>query len=510
MNNIKSVVSKCIAIIGLISFGWAIVSLLFFPRIHGIYGLYRMSKPTSTIILLNVLSMCAVVFIYFFFYKIYKKKYFNNLSMKQTMAALIVVTFIFICLYILIINYFQVIRVVDDSQSVYKIAKDLYLNKAVDTSYLYVYPQNLFLLRFYIFVFSIFGPSAMSLVYSFLAIYVLSVFVTFFTLKNLNVSNCIALILSTSMYVWVQAVFHISVAYTDILLIFFLDLCLFFLSLYFKKQQIIWLVATSIMILLAFLSKGTALIFFIAVVMFLLIFNKKQQKIHFLIPIAIFLIGNFAWNYSVSNSKLFSDDNYGMPNTSWILLGSSDNYTDGSNENWRLIGVYNDKDFAYSEHLMMGKHLNKKEIEKKQMNVVKNRLIKLSAKEWLNFLNLKIAGTWSSGDIKSTADFSSSLDTRGWKRFFDFTHGKKGLILYMIMQIIQLSVYSAMLLGFVKLFRRNGDGLYALISLYSIGYFAFLLIWEANPRYSLGIFPIAILLLAYISMKEKNLDTKSH
>jgi uncharacterized membrane protein YozB (DUF420 family) len=59
-----------------------------------------------------------------------------------------------------------------------------------------------------------------------------------------------------------------------------------------------------------------------------------------------------------------------------------------------------------------------------------------------------------------------------------------------MMTVSQLILYLSIVLGS---FKRSVDGL-SLITL--SGYFLFMLLWDANPRYSLAIVPFALLMLA--------------
>ncbi|TNW92239.1 hypothetical protein FIU57_01440 [Enterococcus faecium] len=51
--------------------------------------------------------------------------------------------------------------------------------------------------------------------------------------------------------------------------------------------------------------------------------------------------------------------------------------------------------------------------------------------------------------------------------------------------------------------KKNINPLVFLSNIYISGYFAFLLIWESSPRYAMGIFVPAIIMIGLLIEKEK-------
>jgi len=76
------------------------------------------------------------------------------------------------------------------------------------------------------------------------------------------------------------------------------------------------------------------------------------------------------------------------------------------------------------------------------------------------------------------------------------------------MQTTQLIVYLVLILSFIRYFKAHNK-IVMFSAIYCVGYFAFLLIWEANPRYTLGVFPSAMILMA-LYFNKTVLDTPNN
>lgn len=127
------------------------------------------------------------------------------------------------------------------------------------------------------------------------------------------------------------------------------------------------------------------------------------------------------------------------------------------------------------------------------MAIASQRWRALSVKEKFEVLNNKASVTWGSGDLKSSFEWKLGV-SQSYNRLDIFTNKKTGLILYCWMMVIQYIVYIGIILTTIKYFYKKNIIVF-FSNIYISGYFFFLLIWESSPRYSMGIFIPAIIMV---------------
>ncbi|MBO1300611.1 hypothetical protein JZO68_11500, partial [Enterococcus sp. DIV1271a] len=248
---------------------------------------------------------------------------------------------------------------------------------------------------------------------------------------------------------------------------------------------------------------GTVLILVIAIALFLVIINKRKWKLLGLLPFLFLFLGNFGWKQFINTQNLYPDSNYGQPNTHYLMMGIHnapipDKLTANEKSRW-AIGIYSTDEQQFTWKLFLEKKESKSQIQQEHLKIIRERYTRLSIKELLETMNNKVSVTWGSGDLKSS--FSVFLGTgRSEKTSSLFSSKGTGLILYSWMMTIQYLLYIGVVLSSIYSFRSKNK-IVLLCTIYISGYFTFLLFWEANPRYAMGIFIPAILMIGVLLNK---------
>lgn len=506
METFKLWIQRFFSIITLAFFAWAIFAYLTVPRVASISGYYRVANS-------NTFSKLDVILALSAFLLVVGGYIFNHHSRKRcegspraTWVFLIAELIVYGIVMLAFIYHLQFRHSVDDAKVVFDWAIQYHpVNPWTDPSwinhYLYSNPQNLFLAAIYHIIIKIFGPTFFPVIVVFLVLHLSTAVILFLALRRLQLSTSTSLV-SVQLFLFMpQVVLQAPIAYTDTLSLFFVSLTLlaFILAEHHKdslKGLIAWTTLGSIMAFLAFLSKGTSLILIIAISLFLLLHRSSFKRLLFVIPILIFVLGNFGWKSFVNYTNIYPDNGYGQPNTHYIMMGLSftpipKNLSAKDAQKWE-VGIYASGDQAYSWNLFYNKRLPKDQITKKQLALYFKRLNQLNPVELLQVLTNKISVVWGSGDLKTSFSFARGMKNpiRG-RRFF--STGFWATTLYAVMTITQLMLYFGMMLSLLTRLKRP-DAFALFSSIFLAGYFTFLLLWEANPRYSLAIFPVGILL----------------
>lgn len=506
MRNSKIFIQRFFSGIVIFCFAWIIVAFLVIPRMGAIYSLFRMNHSLFHVIILDFIAALIALMALFSvrqFTRFVKNK--KDLSDKTAWVLLLLEMILYSGGILIFLKYIGYYKTVDDAQFVYNWVThytviDPWTHPSWLMHYLYANPQNLFLALTYKMVNLFLGNGFGGIVITFLAIYVLSIVLLFCTMRALKLDNWISLIVIQLLLISIQVTFHAAIAYTDILAFFFTSLTVYCFARYLLthgKLQFFWLGLISLSSFFAFLSKGTSLVLIIALSIFIFVYNQRIKKLTGFIPILVLLLGNFGWTQAINYSGVYVDTNYGQPNTHYVMMGLSntpipDILSAREAANWS-VGIYAAKDQDYSWNLFYNRHLSKSAITQKQIAVYKQRMLAMTPVQLCDALNNKVSVAWGSGDLKTS--FSLIRGTHNQERTNKiFSEGVSGLVIYLIMTVSQLILYLGVIMALIKSWNKK-EPVLLFGSIFLSGYFAFLLLWEVNPRYAIGIFPIALIMI---------------
>lgn len=481
---------------------WGIETSLLVPRTAKIFSVFREQYNERTVTLMNLLCLIAAIIIIIFIKKIvqliYKKQ--GYLSDKFTIIFFFGELIVYLAVLLTFIHYIGFDRPVDDTRIVLNALEELKTQGQFGYGYMYSNPQNLLLMYLFKIIQGLFGISYLPLMVCFCVLHAFTIVVVFFTLKNFKIYNFVSLLTVQILFFALQLSLHSAVAYTDILALFFMSLSLFFFSKYLTKINLIgwrkglYLALTAFFAMIGFISKGTLLILIIALVLFVCLKESRYHKLYAVLPVLFLAAGNFGWQLFIDSQAIYPDNNYGQPNTHYIMMGlSGADRLNETNQSALSVGVYNGSDQDYSWDLFLKQKLPKKEIMERQLSVAANRWHSLDTVEKVSFMNLKAASTWSSGDLKSS--FEISLGVNPQKNHFSlFENRITGAFFYGWMMVIQDIIYVGIILAVIHFFKRFNYFIY-FSTIFISGYFTFLLLWEASPRYAMGIYLPALLMM---------------
>lgn len=502
----KRYVQQFFILLTSLSMIWAITTSIISPRIGAIFSLFRDTYSYKITIIVNVICLIFSLVLYLGVFFLLKKLKGQELNNKVTYVVLLFELLIYFIAVLLFVKYIGFSNPVDGTRITLRNLQDLQAGKEWGYNYMYSNPQNLLLMYLFWGIQQLFGTSYQAIIVVFTIMHLFTILLLFLSLKNLKISNLSSLIAVQVMIFAIQIAFHVPVAYTDILSLFFTALTFYFMTNYLAVPQekmgikLLFLSLALVACTIGFISKGTVLILVIAIALFLGIVNQKQWKLLCLFPFIFLFLGNFGWKQVINSQELFPDTNYGQPNTHYLMMGLNstpipDDLPEDQHYRW-MVGAYSSSDQEFTWSMFLKEKLPKKEVEEKNLQVVKERLSNLSMLQILQVLNNKVSVSWSSGDLKSS--FEVFLGTgRDESKMHLFKSKSTGLILYSVMMTIQYIVYLGIILAGIKFFKKENDFI-LLCTIYISGYFAFLLIWEASPRYAMGIFIPAILMIGLL------------
>lgn len=487
-------------------FTWILFNFLVMPRIGAIYSPFRAKHSLLNIVVLNnitfVLTLLLCVGVLRLVKNINRKKDFSS---KKAWMLLVLELLIYGLVILLFLKYIGYYKTVDDAQVVYNwvihyTRVDPWAHSSWLMHYLYANPQNLFLALVYKVITVLLGNYFWTVIIVFLIIYLLSLCILFSTMQVLKLNNRIALLTIQLAIFSIQVTLHSAIAYTDILAFFFTSLTAYCFARYVLAgggYKYVWAFLVSLASLLAFFSKGTSLIIIIALCLFMFISNRKTNKLVSALPILVLILGNVGWAYAINHVGVMSDSNYGQPNAHYIMMGLSnspipaDLSTQQAAE-WS-VGTYSAKDQQYSWNLFFKQRLPKSDISKHQMAEYVRRVRSMTPAQLVAVLNNKVSVAWGSGDLKTSFSLIRGThdEVRGKKIFSD---GTSGLFLYVVMSVSQLMLYIGIIYALAKNWQRE-DKFTLFGTIFLCGYFVFLLLWEVNPRYAIGILPFGLIMI---------------
>lgn len=503
---LKTSINKFFSIIVIIVMCWAIGTTVLIPKINPIFSLFRVEHSPTIIKIINVVCLTFVVLLYYCCSRKFSKIKIE-LTNRQAYTILVfeLITYCFVLLFFYRVIGFD--KPVDDTRITLKFLEQLGNEGHLGYDYMYSNPQNLFLMYLFKAIQSAFGKSYQVIIFIFTIIHSFAILFTFGSLKNLKINNYTSLITIQVLFFAAQLSLHVGVAYTDILAIFFISAALFFLTKFFslnlnldsKLNGFHYLFFGLALIAIGYISKGTVLIVALALSVGFFFLFTGFKKIICCLPLIFLLAGNFGWNQIIQAQNIFPDNNYGQPNTHYLMMGLSrtENMNEINAENiysW-IPGAYSTEDQQFTWKMFLDKKMTKGEISEKHIDIIKKRLNSLSAREKVRFLNNKVAVTWSTGDLKSTFEMKLGINESN-NRVELLSNKYSGLLLYMTMMIIQYLIYIGIILAAILCFKKINPYIF-IANIFISGYFFFLLLWEASPRYSMLIFPFGILMIGY-------------
>ncbi|MGM0212942.1 hypothetical protein [Enterococcus sp. AZ109] len=506
--NFKKITYRFFSIFSIILMLWVVGTTIIIPKIGPIFGMFRAQHSPKIIIILNIGCLTLVCLLYFFLWRILKKRSSQmRLSDKNTLIILGVELLIYIISLLLFFRFIGFTNPVDDTSITLNYLDQLSANNHLGYDYMYSNPQNLFLMFIFEGIHTLFGREYSTIIVAFCLLHAITILFSFFAMRNIKICNLVSLIAIQFWIFAVQISLHVGVAYTDTLALFFVSMALFFFTKFIKENQSmnisknlerkvnwIYLSLTLISLTLGYIGKGTVLIVILAFfVTFWISFSGRLKIISFL-PIVFLILGIFGWKQIIINQNIFPDSNFGQPNTHYLMMGLSNAKKGESNPYSWAPGVYNSDDQAFTWKLFLEEKKPKTEITQTHFEIIKDRLNQLSLVEKINFVNHKVSVTWSSGDLKST--FEMILGANKEKNRMTLLYNKtSGLILYIVMMVVQYCIYVGVILSICQFFRKF-DVFVLLGNIFISGYFCFLILWEASPRYAMLLFPFAIIMIA--------------
>lgn len=504
MKIIENKVKNFFLISGIFCLSWVILISIFFPKMNGLLSNIRAINEPYFISLLNIVCLIISIVILLTLLKIPKKEKINKVYL--ILGCELFIYFVYL---ILITKYYGINAPIDDAWVVFNNAKSVINTGKIEGWYMISNPQNNFLMFFYLLINKLFSNMDYNIligVFSF--VHVLTALLVYKSAALISKNETTSFIVLQLFIFCYQISLHITNVYTDTLSIFIVSIGLYLLLksevIENKRKSIVLFILASTFFSIGYLSKGTVLILLIAFCIYLVVYKSGTKKMLVFIPIVSFLCTSLIWNYFINETNIYNTDKVGMPNTHYIYMGLDAGNPEGSTLKERMYilnGAYNETDLNTSKNLFFDQNLSKKEVTKKHISLIKERLNKFDLKSGFEFLNAKIGTSWSSGDLKST--FSIKISATNEEKELELLNSYSK---YMYMQTLQFLYYLIAMYAFVKGIRKN-DSLTLLSAIFTIGMFSFLILWEAAPRYIISLLPFYMLLFANITTHKKKSES---
>ncbi|CZR10256.1 Dolichyl-phosphate-mannose-protein mannosyltransferase [Trichococcus flocculiformis] len=498
MTKIEEHAKKVVIFLAILSLAVIILISLFFPKLVAIQGHIRVISSIFRVAVLNGASAIIALILLSGLMYLLKIKIMNNIKLMLTIELLLYFLFM-----IALTKYYGIIGPIDDAWVVMDNAITLKDTGVIDGWYMVSNPQNLFLMYLYLGIEGIFNTFSYQITFIVFALmHVGSAFLVYKCAEAVS-KNQISAFITMQLFIFCyQITLHVTNIYTDTLQLFIILLGLYPVLRFAEstwKNLIFSILAASVAFSVGFLAKGTTLVLIIAFVLLLVINLKGKKKILATIPIVMLLTINTSWNSFIDSQEIYQVDKIGMPNTHYIFMGLNTWYPEGNTIGQRqyfLTGAYNDGDLNYSKTLFFDQDLTKEEVQAEHIRMIKERVAGFNFKSGLEFLGAKIATSWSSGDLKST--YSVRIGAQNEKQKVNLLESYPT---YIYMQSMQFLYFFIASLVFIKAFfnRIKVDPIILLSSIFTVGMFLFLIIWEASPRYVIAVMPFYMLLLTKLA-----------
>lgn len=247
-----------------------------------------------------------------------------------------------------------------------------------------------------------------------------------------------------------------------------------------KKNIVICLVLSMLLMVIGYKIKGSAIILLPAFLIYIIFFTKKYNLKRHLKQIGIMFLGfavSIALCGGIINAFHITDaeetENREFPFVHWIMMGLHDR------------GGYYDNDFWYTEH--SGDYENKKDAD---IDKIKERIQDYGIGGMFVHLAKKISYTWGDGSY-----FISRYVKKGEDNFLRrFVVKSNAFKLYFCSYhfVILGMIFLSFIFGMIS--KQSSKDI--LLRIIICGIFIFFVIWEARSRYLVNFSPLFIIVAA--------------
>ena len=323
----------------------------------------------------------------------------------------------------------------------------------------------------------------------------ISLIFIYLTFRN-NCKEKTLLILTCLVFLIIPYTTYSVIAYTDTFALPFVCIALYCL---FKSNEIsnklTNIILFGIFIGIGMIFKTTLIILVIALFLYGVCYFDKYKKLYVIIPFIITFVITNAFGLFI-NHKNYSPENYhsgGMTMLYWVHAGLNSS-TNGS---------FDVKDYLRSlEWGIRYDDESKDEVKNYYVEGIKERLNDIKGMEFIPFIINKINNSWGNGTYGSDSllEYQPKYENR-IRDFFVYGLGKD--ILYKFSLLIH-----CFLLSLLYLYAKCKDKKSLFFKLLLLGYFGYLLLFEAGGRYIFLFSPCILLIglnsLEYIYSDELN------
>ncbi len=350
-------------------------------------------------------------------------------------------------------------------------------------AYLYNYPFNYSLLMLYEFIFKNIYFNLHALFILGTACINITVIFIYLTLRN-NYKTTTVCITSMILLLFYPYIAYTLIPYSDTVALPFFAMAIYFI---YKDQKInhsiVSIVLLSIAVAIGGVFKILLLIILIAYTIYGLIEFKLKTKILLIIPFVVFIGVNQVFGDMVDKKHYsyakFEDS--GMTPLYWMYAGL----------NYDAKGRYNNED--YDESLQWGIRLDqagKQEVTDFYIDGIVERVTELGPIKLLELAQYKLEATWGDGTYGMSEYILINPLKNGETRIF-FTEGFGKYLIDGYSQFIHLFI----LVGVWLNFKSNGS-INRVLKLIFLGFFTYLILFEAGPRYILLLSPVLFIICA--------------
>ena len=325
-----------------------------------------------------------------------------------------------------------------------------------------------------------------------------AIFITitaFFTYLSVKKISNHKIALSTLLFFVLNPIFYLYVSYfyTDTICLPFAAIAVYLYLIGIKNEQrwkkITALGGSGIVFALGFEIRVVVSFLLIAIIIELILKNKiKKALLDSGILIIGFIIGIMSYKLIASNFNVMNNKKYEFPITHWIMMGV----------NTKTHGGWNHKDYYHTRNI-----IGYEEKKQDNINVMKNRISKMSIKDAIYLLIGKIDKNWSNGDYEYLPKLTN---VEKINVIYEYTSGNNKIYIDYLCQIFKTSIMLTLLVSIgIKLKNGNIDEDDAFIYISLFGAFLFYMLWEVRPRYSLSFLPWMFLVFGTGLQKIENI-----
>lgn len=429
------------------------------------------------LVFINGIAMAVAILLW----KRLEKRSFN-ISQKRVDLIFVIGIIGFIIVQYLFIVVFK-IHPSFDFAWMYNMAYRLAQNQSLlpeHLAYLYNYPFNYSLLVVYQYIFQNIAFNLDYLFYLGMLCTSSTVVIVYFIFRN-NFKPQVTLMLMVPLLLFYPYISYALIPYSDTIALPFFGLAI--LTCY-KGQTVQTsfraILLMSIAIMFGGQFKVLLLIIAIAYMIYVVLCHNYKIILLALLPFVMYFLGNNIFgNYVTSQNYSYASYQVsGMTPLYWVYAGL----------NYDAMGRYNEND--YNESLQFGIRLTneeKSEVTNFYLKGIQKRL-QISPIKLIELSLYKVNQTWGNGTYGMNEYIILNPINQGKTRMF-FTEGFGAILITCFTQFIQL----LLLVGIYYRFKKKSDS-DLFLKLLFLGFFSYLLIFEAGPRYILLLSPILFLI----------------